>query len=369
MRALRRSDRTDGRRMLVANETQGRHRGRKRYAALCMLAAWALLTWSTAALAESERADTAATAEPDAGRLDLARSVAVTGREAFQAGDHETALALFRRAYGLFPAPTLLLYEARSLEKLGEYLEATRVYAKAASEKVGAGSPPQFALAVERARQRGHDLERRIPTLTVQLAGVSRNDPNLEVSINGRAIGAAQLGAAQRLNPGRYRVRAVLRGEVTKESETTLEEGRNVILTFSLGTRSLAPPMPQTELARPQQVSSPLPSKTLAYVAGGIGVAGIGSGVVTGLLSAARHAEARRLCPQGQCTPDGNGAEAADTFRSLRTLSTVSYAVGAAGIAGGVLLLLSGSSGPGESISASVDPEGTGCHVRLRGRF
>src|SRR5687767_13943294 len=47
--------------------------------------------------------------------LDLARSVAVTGREAFQAGDYETALALFRRAYTLFPAPTVVLYEARSL--------------------------------------------------------------------------------------------------------------------------------------------------------------------------------------------------------------------------------------------------------------
>ena len=43
--------------------------------------------------------------------------MAISGREAFNAGDYETALSLFRKAYELYPAPTVVLYEARGWQR------------------------------------------------------------------------------------------------------------------------------------------------------------------------------------------------------------------------------------------------------------
>jgi hypothetical protein len=92
--------------------------------------------------------------------------------------------------------------------------------------------------------------------------------------------------------------------------------------------------------------------------------------VITGVMSSSKHAEAEKLCPEGQCPEGGDGAEAAGAFRSLRTVSTVSYAVGAAGLVTGVVLLLTGSgSGSGEQLSASVEPWGSGYRFGVSGSF
>lgn len=98
-------------------------------------------------------------AAPEAANLDLARSVAVTGREAFNAGDYETALSLFRRAYGLFPAPTVVLYEARTLERMGLWVEALDAFERTTSTPIPSGSPAQFAEAIGAAREEGEICE------------------------------------------------------------------------------------------------------------------------------------------------------------------------------------------------------------------
>src|SRR5438105_2006015 len=101
-------------------------RGVKRWGAVCATAGWLVSARAAAADPALEQS----TGENPNASLDLARSVAVTGREAFNAGDYETALALFRRAYTLYPAPTVVLYEARTLEKMGLLLEAVDAYVR-----------------------------------------------------------------------------------------------------------------------------------------------------------------------------------------------------------------------------------------------
>jgi hypothetical protein len=273
--------------------------------------------------------------------LDLARSVAVTGREAFNAGDYETALALFRRAYTLYPAPTVVLYEARSLEKLGRLLEAVEAYARTTQTSVGQDAPAQFAEAIAQAHQEERSLRARIPTLTLKVAGVSPNDPNLKVTMNGRAIGAAQLGQAQRLNPGTYRIAGSISPDRTDHSELKLAEGQNVAVVLNLAAPSPTPPAPVLASVTPvaTEAHSTNDLRVYAYVAGGVGVAGLGTGLVTGLMSASKHSEADRLCPNHLCT-GANVPSAVNSFRSLRTVSTVFYGVGAAGLAAGVVLWL-----------------------------
>lgn len=283
-----------------------------------------------------------APAEGSNASLDLARSVAVTGREAFNAGDYETALALFRRAYTLYPAPTVVLYEARSLEKLGRWLEAADAYARTTQTSVGQDAPAQFAEAISQAHQEERSLRARIPTLTLKVAGVSGNDPNLKVTMNGRAIGAAQLGQAQRLNPGTYRITGSISPDRADHSDIKLTEGQNVAVVLNLAAPSPLPPAPVLAPVAPvaTEARSTNNLRIYAYVAGGVGVAGLGTGLITGLMSVGKHSDAERECPDHQCVPGTDGPAAVKSFESLRTVSSISYGVGAAGVAAGVVLWL-----------------------------
>ena len=301
---------------------------------------------------------------------DLARSVAVTGREAFYAGDYETALALFRRAYTLFPAPTVVLYEARSLEKLGFWLEALEAYVRTTQMPVD-GAPAQFSEAVAAAREEARDLRSRIPTLTLKVDGVSGHDPSLELSINGRAIGAAQLGQAQSLNPGVYQVSGSVSPDRRDESKVVLEKGQNLTVVLALAAPSLTPPPPGGSNADGSLVdysdASSRPTPWLAYAAGGVGVAGVGTGLVTGLMATSKHSEAETACGEDRICPPGT--EAVNAFRTLRLISTVSYGIGAAGIAAGVVLWLTASDGDESTQVGAIEPWGTGNTAGIRGTF
>src|ERR1044071_4652236 len=110
---------------LNRNSDTVRTRAPRRWQARCTAAfALAMLT------APAGRAWAQASPPSDTANLDVARSVAVSGREAFNAGDYETALSMFRKAYELFPAPTVVLYEARTLEKMGLLIEAVEAFAR-----------------------------------------------------------------------------------------------------------------------------------------------------------------------------------------------------------------------------------------------
>jgi hypothetical protein len=309
----------------------------------------------------------AAAARPDS-NLDLARSVAVTGREAFNAGDYETALALFRRAYTLYPAPTVVLYEARALDKMGLLVEALEAYERTTHMPVSRGSPAQFAEALAAAEAEGRQLRASIPSLTIKTAGVSGDDPNLQISLNERPLALETVGSPRALNPGRYRVSASVSPERADQADVVLNRGQHVTVVLKLPeTAPASPAFPASdgvmESATPPSAGSvPL----LAYAAGGVGVVGIGSGIITGLMASGKHGEAEDGCPSGQCSAEGFAA--ASSFRTLRTVSTVSYGVGAAGVGVGLLLWLTADDEESPGIG-SIEPWGSANTAGIRGRF
>ena len=301
---------------------------------------------------------------------DLARSVAITGREAFNAGDYETAMTLFRRAYALFPAPTVVLYEARSLEKMGRLLEAVEAYTRTTQIAVDAAAPAQFAEAIAAAREEGRDLRANIPTLTLQVEGASSHDPNLEIQINGRAIGAAQIGQALSLDPGTYRVSGSVSPERSDERQAVLAKGNSVTVVLNLAAPAPKAPAPDESDPGPDTVStSQRTLSPLVYVAGAVGIAGIGTGVVTGLMASSKHAEAEEQCQDQCCTSGTSGPATVNEFRTLRAVSTVSYGIGAAGIVAGVVLWLTADTSPESEQASVVEPWFTQDTAGIRGTF
>lgn len=316
-----------------------------------------------------ERAPQAGAVRSDS-NLDLARSVAVTGREAFNAGDYETALALFRRAYTLYPAPTVVLYEARALDKLGLLVEAVQAYERTAHMPVDRGSPAQFAEALAAAEEEGKKVQASIPSLTIQTTGVRSDEPQLKVSLNERHLGLEKVGLPQPLNPGRYRVSASVSAERVAQADVVLRRGQHATVVLDLPEASSSSRALSTNgLAVESTTSSSEASVPfLAYAAGGVGVVGIGSGVIAGLIASGKHSEAEEHCPNGECAPGSEGLAAAGSFRTLRTVSTVSYGVGAAGVAVGLLLWLTADDEE-SLVTGSIEPWGSANTAGIRGTF
>ena len=310
------------------------------------------------------------TAGPDSANLDVARSVAISGREAFNAGDYETALSLFRKAYELYPAPTVVLYEARTLEKMGRLIEAVEAYARTTRTAVPTGAPAQFAEAISAARAEGEELRARIPALSIELRGASADDPQLSVTINGKAVGAARLAQTQSLNPGTYRVAGTV-GDREATTDVTLMPGQTRRVVLNLTRRPADPLAAEAALSAPIGVEPTLRRgpPMLAYIAGGVGVAGVGAGVIAGVLANEKYDEAEEQCEDHRCAAGSPGLDAVDAFRTWRMVSSVSYGVGAAGIAAGVVLWLTATGDAEAGQVGKIEPWGTANTAGIRGTF
>jgi hypothetical protein len=70
----------------------------------------------------------------------------------------------------------------------------------------------------------------------------------------------------------------------------------------------------------------------------GVGAVGLAVGVGSGLAASKKYHAAETSCPADGCTP--SGADDVDSFRQLRTISTIGYVVGVVGIGVGVTLWL-----------------------------
>jgi serine/threonine-protein kinase len=94
-----------------------------------------------------------------------------------------------------------------------------------------------------------------------------------------------------------------------------------------------AAPPPSTQPApTPVEQRSPIP-----WIVGGVGIAALGVGTGFGIAAINNADKSRDLCPNGQCH-DPAGQTAADHAHTQATISNVSFILGGAAVATGVVL-------------------------------
>jgi hypothetical protein len=201
---------------------------------------------------------------------------------------------------------------------------------------------------------------------------ITVNPPGAEVLVDGHVVGLAPLPGPVFVEPGLVFVEARLEGFAqTRVSQTAAagkEEAVNLVLVRPLpGKGALGGAVPTRPAPAPGGEASPNSAKRVAgFVVGGVGVAGLGVGAVTGILSLVKHAAALNACPKHKdCSQ-----EAFDTGSSgnmLSTVSTVAFAVGLVGVGIGTGLLISSRAEKKSSVGLLVLPGGGG--ISARGEF
>jgi hypothetical protein len=308
-------------------------------------------------------APTALAEQVDDSTRNAARSLATQGKDAFDAQDYARAADLLRRAYALVPAPTIALYEGQSLTRLGRLVEAEEAFMRAMRTPLDAQSPEQFRNAKRDAEVELSALQPRIPKVTIVVNDPGASAPNLAVALDGKAVKNALLGVEMPIDPGDHVLTTGAGGERREISFSIAEKERKNVAIDAMAVTDkaapLAPPPAQSPPPAPpppSDVPPPKPAsswqKPAAFVVGGIGVAGLATGIVTGLMAASRHSTAEEQCPERVCTEGTGGADALESFRTLRSVSTVGYVVGGVGLAGGAALFLLAPAQPAASTSS-----------------
>jgi len=303
--------------------------------------------------------------------------LAEEGYAALTAKDYATAEDRFRRAEELVHAPTLVLDRARALVGLGKFGDAYAAFQAVIAEPIPAKSPAVWKRARKSAEQEIEVIKPRVAWLTLQVKGPS----DAHVEIDGQPLPASSFGQRLPANPGARVITASAEGFVPKQLEPTLAEGADVELTLELVPVPkpapvvvvVPPPAPNPNEQENEQRSKR--NRTLSYVAFGVSGVGLAVGATTGILWLKARSDIKDSCGSLSCeaSTDSEASRYADQqqrYDTYGTLSAIGFAVGIAGAATGVtLILLEPKSGQERGNRTQVTPYFAGNSLGLRGAF
>lgn len=332
----------------------------------------ASLSLSALSLAGLLLVSAVAHAEPTEADRASARSLASEGYDALERKDYATAVDRFRHADALVHAPTIGVDLARALIGLGRYVEAYERYQLIIREGAPKGSPSSWKQAVDDAQKEVADLGPRLGWVVIHVMGPL--DP--QVTIDGDDVPEGALGARRAADPGKRTVRATAEGFEPNQQTVNVKEGQEQVVTLVL-ERSASPHPTTPATAQPAEAHAKPThvSRTPAWIAFGVGGAGVVFGTVTGIISLNAHSGLQRECPTGVCRPtDDEQAHHFTTersrYRTFGTLAGVGFGVGVGGAATGLVLLLTdAATEQASSQRATLWPIVGPSEIGMAGRF
>lgn len=354
----------------------------------------------------------AALAQDNASKMS-ARQLAVEGLKAYDQGQYYEAAKKLRQAYDVVQVPTVALHLGRALAQLGKLVQASELYLQATRLPVPAANRALQEQAQREAADERAKLMSRIPSLAIVLEGATPEQAT--VTVDGVVVPPALLGS-RAVNPGQHRIEAKRGAEVAVQDAQVAEaEKRTVVLRFAPSTERADQPASAAAAAGAAQTGGPAansgpplvgatppptspptagqpapspPARTLAthsepasaghadtrravaWVGLGVGGAGLVLSAVTGVMALSKRSSLDASgCTDGHCYDDQDPDVGA--YNRARTLAAIGAVVGIAGVAGGLVLMLTAprSETTTPSSAASVALWFNGTATGLAGRY
>ena len=250
------------------------------------------------------------------------------GVEQFKAGNFAAACDFLADSYRLEPLPGVLFTWA-TCELRADRVASAAAHYGAYIDAVGRLSAVDRVAEEERRqvaeRERARILP-EIPYLTVTVAAEALHTST--VHRDGELVPAELLGVEVPVDPGEH----VIDFETADGSHArqrvllAKREHKTIVLGFAKPREVVqAPPVVDTPPIRSHRLVSPW-----VYVTGGVGVAGVLTGSIAGLLALRDKRVVDAECIGAACSP--RGKDAADAAHLEATVSTVGFGVGFAGL-------------------------------------
>ena len=303
---------------------------------------------------------------PSAEDRTTARQLATEGFDALQARDYALAADRFKRADALVHAPTLLVDLGRAYIGLGRLVEANEAFQQVLREGVPADAPQSWHQALTAARTEAARLEPRLAWLTIHVEGPDKP----RVTLDGHEMSHASLDTKRAVDPGRQNLLVEAEGYLPAERSLDLDEGETDELHVELqpDPNYVPPSADQPALATrpPQPGEGSSSQRTLAYVAYGVGGAGLLLGGVSTAVMLTARADLEEVCEE-TCPP--TSASDLSKYHTSGTLAAVGFGVALAGAGVGTYLLLSEKPEDEGETPLTVSVQLAPGHMSIRGRF
>ncbi len=337
-------------------------------AALARLGAAAALALSLLSAGTAWAAPPGATAKEQA---DIAFD---EGRELFEQGRFKEACDKFQRSMDLDPSPGTLLNLGNCFEPQGDLLRALATFEQALADAQKATDRKRRQVWSEAARERIASLSQRIPELKVDGA-----EPGATVLLDGKPYTA--LGQALRQNPGRHQLEVSAPGKRPYSKSFELAEGQRL----GIHLPPLEKDEPAEAAAAAPVLSAPAPAPEPGevrqfgywpYIAGGTGLALLGTSLVTGLMASSKAQQLKDECNGKIC--DSSLESVQSSARTLGVTTDVLWISGALVLGTGVTLFVldSGKREAPDALAADAGSTslqagcfGGGCGLVARGTF
>jgi hypothetical protein len=295
--------------------------------------------------------------EPTAAELAQARELFSKAERDERAKDWKSALEKLQAAGAIKMTAGIRFHVALCQENLGQLVDALASYEAAATQ----AREDNARDVLEAIQEPLSDLRGRVPSLTLSLANARPEE--VDITLDDRALGAAELGGAIRLGPGTHHLVARRRTDgKTFTKDVVLHERDSVAMDLRLAPVG-APAAGEPAAGAPAVIAAPPqekrnPSRTGAILATGGAALLIGGGVLS--LVAAKSALHDDLDP---CSPHCTDDEKRFTTRAWQTAALGAFVSSAA--LGVVAIVLWTRPGSDSKVALSPGPRG----AVLSGRF
>jgi hypothetical protein len=321
---------------------------------------------------------TPALAQPSTSDKALAEQFFRDGRALLKENKVGEACARFGESQRLDPQTGTLLNLALCHEQEGKTASAWAEFGEVAEQAERAGDAPRATFA----RQHVKDLDGKLSRVRLR---VERPAADETIRIDGRALGASAWAAALPLDPGEHTLEASASGRKTWSSSVRIDPGATIrelpVPALEEATLAAQPAVPLAapaatgpapgalSPASPETPSGGGRPKTLGFVLGGVGLAGIAVGSVFGIDTFSKNSSINGLCPDKCPTP--TALDQSKTLNSQAStsalVSTIGFGVGVAGLAAGAYFLFlappSSATTAGVRVVPSLDPATKGLGV------
>ncbi len=276
-----------------------------------------------------------------------AESLFDDARRKLDAHDYLAASKALEASQRLDPGIGTLLYLGDCYEKLGRTASAWATFREAASTAHAAGQSDREAVALKRASA----LEAALPKLAINVAA-GNEAPGFALRRDGEALSKAIWGASVPIDPGEHTIEATAAGKKSWSTKVTLKPGAApvdvqvpVLANDPLQASSDEKPKSEVTTPSPGKGAPPASSwgvqRTIGVALGGVGLVGVGLGTYFGLKAGSLNKDANAGCrPEDPTKCTVAGAALGADAKQAALGSTLSFALGGAAVAGGVIVFL-----------------------------
>lgn len=287
------------------------------------------------------------------------------GQALYKANKFAEALPLFRESFALVPSPNSRILIARCLVGTGDFLAGYQEF-DAVIADVDARQEAKYQQTRDAAVQERDELANtKLAIVTISVANAA---PGTRVAIGDKDIPADTWGKPMPMMPGAVDVTLTTPPAPPQTQRVDLRAGEKRPIALDAAPGGAPPPPPPTTSSG----GSRAVLRPIAYLAGGIGVAGFGVFGVFGGLASATYSDLESKCSGGEgsrvCPSDTQGQ--IDDGKMQKDVANIGLIVGAVGLAAGVtLFVLSIDRGPKKEAAVHVQPVVAPGYVGFQGAF